>query len=175
MTGAKAEGMVRVMQNTLRGIREMFNNVPDIQSAIAKALEQNSEMRKQVDEYARKAAAQTAEALKEKAEKVGDYSVIRFTMTQDPQAVREIATVISRITTDTVFAAAFEFGGRPNLVLAYSENLAAGGKNAGKDIREAARFIQGGGGGQPHLATAGGRDVSGLPAALDALIEIATK
>ncbi len=175
VTGAKAEGMVRVMQNTLRGIREMFNNVPDIQSAIAKALEQNSEMRKQVDEYARKAAAQTAEALKEKAEKVGDYSVIRFTMTQDPQAVREIATVISRITTDTVFAAAFEFGGRPNLVLAYSENLAAGGKNAGKDIREAARFIQGGGGGQPHLATAGGRDVSGLPAALDALIEIATK
>ena len=175
VTGAKAEGMVRVMQNTLRGIREMFNNVPDIQSAIAKALEQNSEMRKQVDEYARKAAAQTAEALKEKAEKVGDYSVIRFTMTQDPQAVREIATVISRITTDTVFAAAFEFGGRPNLVLAYSENLAAGGKNAGKDIREAARFIQGGGGGQPHLATAGGRDVSGLSAALDALIDIATK
>ena len=175
VTGGAAEQSVRAMQKTLKGIREMFNNVPDIHAAIAKMMEQNSEFKKQVEDYARKAARQAAEALMEKAEKVGGYNVIRFTMTQDPQTVRDIAAIISKITTDTVFAAAFEYGGKPNLVLAYSENLAASGKNAGKDIREAAKFIQGGGGGQPQLATAGGRDAAGLAQALEALVATATK
>ncbi|MBQ2566250.1 MAG: alanine--tRNA ligase, partial [Bacteroidales bacterium] len=175
VTGTAAEQSVRAMQKTLKGIREMFNNVPDIHAAIAKMMEQNSEFKKQVEDYARKAARQAAEALMEKAEKVGGYNVIRFTMTQDPQTVRDIAAIISKITTDTVFAAAFESGGKPNLVLAYSEDLAASGKNAGKDIREAAKFIQGGGGGQPQLATAGGRDVAGLAQALEAMIDTATK
>ena len=175
VTGTAAEQSVRAMQKTLKGIREMFNNVPDIHAAIAKMMEQNSEFKKQVEDYARKAARQAAEALMEKAEKVGGYNVIRFTMTQDPQTVRDIAAIISKITTDTVFAAAFEYGGKPNLVLAYSENLAASGKNAGKDIREAAKFIQGGGGGQPQLATAGGRDAAGLAQALEALVATATK
>ena len=175
VTGTAAEQSVRAMQKTLKGIREMFNNVPDIHAAIAKMMEQNSEFKKQVEDYARKAARQAAEALMEKAEKVGGYNVIRFTMTQDPQTVRDIAAIISKITKDTVFAAAFESGGKPNLVLAYSEDLAASGKNAGKDIREAAKFIQGGGGGQPQLATAGGRDVAGLAQALEAMIDTATK
>ena len=175
VTGTAAEQSVRAMQKTLKGIREMFNNVPDIHAAIAKMMEQNSEFKKQVEDYARKAARQAAEALMEKAEKVGGYNVIRFTMTQDPQTVRDIAAIISKITKDTVFAAAFEYGGKPNLVLAYSEDLAASGKNAGKDIREAAKFIQGGGGGQPQLATAGGRDAAGLAKALEAMIDTATK
>ena len=72
-----------------------------------------------------------------------------------------------------VLAGAFEFGGKPNLVLMYSADLVAKGKNAGKDIRPAAALIQGGGGGQPGLATAGGRLVDGLPAALDKLVETA--
>ena len=175
VTGTAAEQSVRAMQKTLKGIREMFNNVPDIHAAIAKMMEQNSEFKKQVEDYARKAARQAAEALMGKAEKVGGYNVIRFTMTQDPQTVRDIAAIISKITKDTVFAAAFESGGKPNLVLAYSEDLAASGKNAGKDIRVAAKFIQGGGGGQPQLATAGGRDVAGLAQALEAMIDTATK
>ena len=73
-----------------------------------------------------------------------------------------------------VFAGAFAHEGKPNLVLMYSSDLVAAGKNAGKDIREAARFIQGGGGGQPFLATAGGKNTDGLKDALDKMIEIAT-
>ena len=57
----------------------------------------------------------------------------------------------------------------------YSDDLVAAGRNAGKDIRDAARFIQGGGGGQPGLATAGGKNTDGLREALDALREIATR
>ena len=54
----------------------------------------------------------------------------------------------------------------------YSNDLVAKGRNAGKDIREAAKFIQGGGGGQPGLATAGGKNVAGLKDAMDALVNI---
>ena len=71
-------------------------------------------------------------------------------------------------------AGAYVYDGKPNLVLMYSNDLVARGKNAGKDIREAAKLIQGGGGGQPGLATAGGRETANLRAALDKLIELAT-
>ena len=70
---------------------------------------------------------------------------------------------------------AFAFEGKPQLVLMYSDDLVAAGRNAGKDIRDAAKFIQGGGGGQPGLATAGGKNADGLQQALDALIETATR
>ena len=64
---------------------------------------------------------------------------------------------------------------KPNLVLMYSADLVAKGRNAGKDIREAAKAIQGGGGGQPGLATAGGRNLAGLPDALATLVRLATE
>ena len=57
----------------------------------------------------------------------------------------------------------------------YSADLVAAGRNAGNDIREAAKLIQGGGGGQPGIATAGGKNIDGLKAALDKLIELATR
>ena len=75
---------------------------------------------------------------------------------------------------NTVIAAAIESEGKPSLMLMYSNDLVAKGRNAGKDIREAAKLIQGGGGGQPGLATAGGRNVNGLADALDKLVELAT-
>ena len=71
-------------------------------------------------------------------------------------------------------AAAYAHDGKPQLLLMYSADLVAAGRNAAADIREAAKFIQGGGGGQPFLATAGGRDTTGRPAALDKLVEKAT-
>ena len=77
--------------------------------------------------------------------------------------------------TNTVMVAATEHEGKPTLTLMYSDDLVAKGANAGKDIREAAKLINGGGGGQPGLATAGGKNPEGLAEAFDKLIEIATK
>ena len=85
-----------------------------------------------------------------------------------------MALLLQKKARNLVLAGAFAFDGKPNLILMYSNDLVAKGKNAGKDIREAAKFIQGGGGGQPGLATAGGRLVEGLPQALDKLVETAT-
>jgi alanyl-tRNA synthetase len=74
-----------------------------------------------------------------------------------------------------VFAAAYIFEGKPYLALMYSDDLVAHGKNASKEIREAAKSIKGGGGGQPFYATAGGKDVQGIDYAMDKLIELATQ
>ena len=76
---------------------------------------------------------------------------------------------------DGIASVSFEFNGKPQLLLMYSADLAASGKNAQNDIKEAAKFIQGGGGGQPGFASAGGKDVSGLKAAFDTLLASATK
>ena len=92
----------------------------------------------------------------------------------DPAIVRNVALLLQKKVQNLALAGAFAFDGKPNLVLMYSNDLVAKGKNAGKDIREAAKFIQGGGGGQPGLATAGGRDVEGLTDALNKLVEVAT-
>ena len=89
--------------------------------------------------------------------------------------MRNVALLLQKKADSFVLAGAFAFDGKPNLVLMYSNDLVAKGKNAGKDIREAAKFIQGGGGGQPGLATAGGRNLEGLKDALATLVNIATK
>ena len=92
----------------------------------------------------------------------------------DPVMMRNAALALQKELRNTALVAAYEADGKPQLLLMYSDDLVAAGRNAGKDIREAARFIQGGGGGQPGLATAGGKDVAGLKDALEALVKIAT-
>ena len=100
--------------------------------------------------------------------------MVKFTNSVDPALIKGVAGLLQKQSEKFVFVAAFEYAQKPNLVLMYSPDLVAKGKNAGKDIREAAKFILGGGGGQPGLATAGGKNVAGLKDALDKLVETAT-
>jgi len=174
ITGAVAVESVHHMEDTLKGLRTLMNNVPDLQSAIEKVLAENADARKQLEAIAAEKAAQLAEKLYEKATLINGYRLIRFDNSIDPQIVRTVALNLQKKAENLILAGAYAFDGKPNLVLMYSADLVAKGKNAGKDIREAAKFIQGGGGGQPGLATAGGRDASQLGAALDKLVEIAT-
>ena len=108
------------------------------------------------------------------ASPAGGRKVIAFDRSMDPAMVRNVALLLQKELSGFVLAGAYLFDGKPNLVLMYTADLVAAGKNAGKDIREAAKFIQGGGGGQPGLATAGGKNPDGLKDALEKLIEIAT-
>ena len=174
LTGEAAENYVHGLEDTLRTARSFFNNVPDLAGAIRKLVEDNAEARKQLEEAAAEKAAQLAERIYAGAEVVNGIRVARFDLSVDPAMARNIGLLLQKKAENLVLAGAFEFGGKPNLVLMYSSDLVAKGKNAGKDIREAAKLIQGGGGGQPGLATAGGRDTANLPAALDKLVELAT-
>ena len=175
VTGGKAEEAVHHMEDLLKGLKNLMNNVPDLQGAIEKLVAENADARKQLEAVANEKAAQLAEKLEASALEINGIKVVRFDHTIDPAIARIVALLLQKKVQNFALAAAFAFDGKPNLVLMYSNDLVAKGKNAGKDIRDAAKFIQGGGGGQPGLATAGGRNVEGLAQALDTLVDIATK
>ena len=174
VTGGKAVEMVNGMEDLLKGLKNLMNNVPDLQSAIEKLVAENAEARKQLEAVANEKAAALAEKLAAQAVEVNGIKVVKFDNSMDPAIVRNVALLLQKKVENFVLAGAFSYDGKPNLVLLYSNDLVAKGKNAGKDIREAAKLIQGGGGGQPGLATAGGRSVESLNEALNKLVEIAT-
>ena len=175
VTGEEAEAFVAGIQGMLRTARAFFNNVPDLAGAISKLIEDNASFKKQAEEFSRQKAADLARKLTENASEVNGIRLIVVQHDIDPALLRNAALTLQKELKGAALAAAYEHDGKPQLLLMYSDDLVAAGHNAGKEIREAARFIQGGGGGQPVLATAGGKDASGLAAALDALKDIATR
>ena len=174
VTGESAEDILDTLSDTLKGIRTMFNNAPDVAAAVAKLIGENSDAKKKIEEYAKEKAASFAKVISENAEEINGIKVVRFSRDVDPSMLREAASILQKEVENFAFAAAFKHEGKPQLALMYSNDLVAAGHNASKDIREAAKFIQGGGGGQPILATAGGRNIDGLQAALDKMVEIIT-
>ena len=173
-TGEAAENILDTLTDTLRGIRTMLGNAPDVAAAVARLMGENSDAKKKIEEYAREKAASFAKELSENAEEVNGINLVRFNRDVDPAMLREAASILQKEARNFVLAAAFRHEGKPQLALMYSDDLVTAGHNAAKDIREAAKLIQGGGGGQPALATAGGRNTDGLQAALDKMTEIAT-
>ena len=178
VTGEQAEELVLGIQGLLKTARSFFNNVPDLVGAIQKLIEDNASFKKQAEEFAKQKAAEFARQLSEKAQEVNGIKLIvagAAGQEFDPALVRNAALALQKELKNTALIGAFAFEGKPQLVLMYSDDLVAAGRNAGKDIRDAAKFIQGGGGGQPGLATAGGKNAEGLAQALDALKEIAVR
>ena len=174
VTGARAEELVHNMEDLLQTLKNLMNNVPDLAAGIQKLVAENADARKQLEAVANEKAAALAEQLEKEAELIGEVKVVRFDSATDPAIARTVALLLQKKTEHFVLAGAFAWEGKPNLLLMYSPDLVAAGRNAGKDIREAAKCIQGGGGGQPGLATAGGRLLEGLQDALKTMVEIAT-
>jgi alanyl-tRNA synthetase len=106
---------------------------------------------------------------------MGGHRVITIDSCPNPIMLKNAAMMLQNEMENLVVAAAYEVEGKPQLLLMYSRDLVAAGKNAQADIKEAAKFIQGGGGGQPGLATAGGRNLAGLNDALETMVAAATR
>ncbi len=174
VTGEAAEEILDTLTDTLKGIRTMLGNAPEVAAAVARLISENSAAKKKIEEYAKEKAASFAKVISENAEEINGIKVVRFSRDVDPSILREAASILQKEVENFALAAAFSHDGKPQLALMYSNDLVAAGHNAAKDIREAAKFIQGGGGGQPTLATAGGRNIEGLQAALDKMVEVIT-
>ena len=110
-----------------------------------------------------------------KAKDLGGRRVVVLDTCPNPLMLKNAAQMLQNETENLVIAAAYELEGKPQLLLMYSHDLVAAGKNAQADVKEAARFIQGGGGGQPGLSTAGGRNLAGLNDALETMVAAATR
>ena len=173
VTGAEAEQAVYGMQELLKTARGLFNNVPDLAGAIRKMIEDNATFKKQAEEFAKQKAADFARELASRAEEVNGIKIIvavRPGMDADPAMLRNAALALQKELKSAALVAAYTHDGKPQLCLMYSDDLVAAGRNAPADIRDAAKAIQGGGGGQNGLATAGGKNPDGLDEALGILI-----
>ena len=171
VTGEAAMNYVSGLENTIGEAKSILGNPQNFISALQHLVEQNAAYKKQAEyDEARRAQHHASELAAGAMEKNGVRIVVYKDGNRSPVLVRSIATIMQKEQQNLAMLAAFEFEGKPNLLVMYTPDLVKAGRNAGADIREAARFIQGGGGGQPGLASAGGKDVSGLGAALEALL-----
>jgi alanyl-tRNA synthetase len=173
-TGINAERLVHNNEDIVASIKAQFNNSPNIIATITKVTEENEAFRKRVEEFMRERAAELKKKLIAEKQYINGVNVIMLTGEYHPEVVKNLAFLL-RSEQNTMFAAGFKFEDKANLALMYTDDLVSHGCNAGKDIREAAKLISGGGGGQPFFATAGGKDLAGLQAAVAKLVESATK
>ena len=174
-TGVHAELLVDGMETTLRIAKAFFNNAPDLAAAIRKMVEENETYKKQMEEIVKEKTVTLKNSLKTMGKEINGVNVVSIDYTMDPAMLKNAAFMLQKEAQNLVIAAAFEAAGKPQLLLMYTDDLVKAGHNAGADVREAAKLILGGGGGQPGLATAGGKNTEGLKDALAKMIEAATK
>ncbi|MDE5744100.1 MAG: alanine--tRNA ligase, partial [Paramuribaculum sp.] len=177
ITGAAVEKALDEMVSTMREIGGMLNNAPDVVSALRKAIDENAALRKQAEDYFNeRAAALAAEAIASARIENG-VKIVSLRGVRIPDMAKAVAFAVRAASPEaTVFVGATnDVAGKPLLTVMVTEDLVKAGHNASQMVREAAKAIKGGGGGQPGFAQAGGKDADGLPAAYSALIEAASK
>ena len=128
-----------------------------------------------MEEIAKEKTIALKGSLKGMAKEVNGVNLVTIDTPMDPVMLKNAAFMLQKETEKFAIIAAFEAAGKPQLLVMYSEDLVKAGKNAGADVREAAKLIMGGGGGQPGLATAGGKNTEALADALNKLTELAVK
>ena len=174
VTGAAAENYLYEQADMIDAIRQLFNNSPQLMTAIRKTLEENAELGKQVGEYIREQIAEKKRQLLEKRVEVGGVRLFLVEKEVPAEIIKDIAFQIAgELHEPFVFIAACvePSSSKPSLTLMISKDLVESrGWNASQLLRAAAKHIQGGGGGQPHFATAGGKNADGLNAAVEELL-----
>ena len=174
ITGERVELMIDKFQDTMADLKALFNNVPDLKSAIRKAIEENAGLKKQVEEFMKEKAASLKSELIANAKEMGGVKVIKTVAPISADVAKDIAFQLKgEVEGSLLVVIGSVDGGKPMLTVMLSEDLVKNGLKAGNLVKEAAKFIQGGGGGAPHFATAGGKNPEGLLSAVDKVIELA--
>ena len=172
VTGAGAEKMLYQVEDLLKEVKELFNNNPQIITAIKKTIEENAELAQQVQAALKEKVASVKQHLLSQREELGGVRIFKVQQNVSAELIKDLAFQIAgELTESFIFVGATDEGGKPNLTLMLSRDLVESkGWNASNILRSAAKHIQGGGGGQPHFATAGGKRVEGLDEAVQQIL-----
>ena len=176
VTAEAAEEYTYHLQDSFRELRAMFNNVPNLAQTIRKSIEENAELKKQVGDYIKEKVAAMKKDLIAKAVLRHGVKVVVFRGEANLDAIKDLAFQIKgeSCTDEKVFfVAGIKDGAKCALMVMLSEPLVADGLDASKLVKDAAKLIQGGGGGQAHFATAGGKNSDGLIQAVDQILAAA--
>lgn len=171
ITAQTAEDFLYAQQDVLNEIRELMHNTPNLVQSLRKFFEENAEMKKQADEYLKEKTAQLKDVIIKSKQVIHGIDVFMVKGPFPADVVKDIAFQIhGQFTEHSVFVGITDNENKPMLTLMISKDLVEKGMNASQIVRDAAKHIQGGGGGQPHFATAGGKNINGLDKALDEIL-----
>ena len=174
-TGKECEELLYQLEDTLKVIKSFFNNAKDLQGVIQKYIEEHDSMKKEIEGFQAQAVERAAKQLVEKAREVNGVKVVSAVLPMVPAAAKDLAFKIRAAVEGSLLCVIGSHAdNKPQLSIMMSDDMVSEhGLNAGQMVRDAAKLIQGGGGGQPHFAQAGGKSVDGLSAAVDKVIELA--
>ena len=171
VTGEAVEKIVYAAEDTLRNVGEYLNN-PQVLQAVRKLMENNETLRGEVEAMRREQVAQWAEKIAASTPERDGMQLIALQSDRTPEFVKDLAYNLRTRLPRLVLVIGSLAGEKPSLTIMLGDEIVAAGANAATVVREAARAIQGGGGGQPFFATAGGRNAEGLQAAIDRAVEL---
>lgn len=174
-TGKECEMLMYDLEDGMKAIKALFNNTKDLLGVIEKYIEEHDSMKKSIEQFQAERVERVKEKLISQARIINGVKVIASTLIMKQDAAKDLVFKIRAAEPERMLCVVGStFDGRPTLSVMISEDLVKEhGLNAGQMVREAAKLIKGGGGGQPHFATAGGKDIDGLSAAVDKVIELA--
>jgi alanyl-tRNA synthetase len=175
ITGKAVEEAMYALQDSFDELRLMFNNAPDVKAAIARSIEENSTLKKQLEEFRKQKVAEIKAKIMASKQSINGVSVFKAVLPVSPDSAKDLVFQIHAECPDnSLIILGSVADGRPLLTVSIADNLIKEHSlHAGNMVRQAAKLMQGGGGGQPHFATAGGKDPDGLSAAVDKVLELA--
>jgi alanyl-tRNA synthetase len=165
------ENMLDIQQDMISEARELLNNTPDLLNAIRRSVEENNDLKKQVERFTHEKIMSLRDKLISESKEQNGVKIIRFQSDLSADSVKTLAFQIRNIVSQKLFfVAGCVYEGKPSLTVLISDDLVSDGLNAVNIAREAAKEIQGGGGGQPFFASAGGKNPDGIVKAIEKAI-----
>ena len=173
-TGKECEELLYKTEDILKAVRSFFNNAKDLQGVIAKYIEEHDSMKKDIEQFQAQRVQALASELVAKARTVNGVTVITGQFNMMPNAAKDLVFKVRELCPESLLCVVGTvFDNKPLLNVMLSDDMVKDhGLNAGQLVREAAKLMQGGGGGQPHFASAGGKNPDGLSAAIDKVVEL---
>ena len=175
ITGKNCEEAVYALEDTMKAVKALFNNAKDFKGAIQKFLDENEAIKKQVEGFKAQAVERTKDKLLSSATEVNGVKVIKAVLPIDADSAKNLVFKLRESVPSKLLCVIGSTGGnKPLLSVMLSDDMVKEHNlNAGAMVKEAAKLIKGGGGGQPHYASAGGKDLDGISVAVDKVIELA--
>ena len=175
ITGRNSEEAIYALVDTMKALKGLFNNAKDLQGIIVKYMEEHESMKKEIEAFQAQAVERAKQTLIERAVEIHGVKVVKAVLPLEAAAAKDLVFKIRQAIPENLLCViGTKSSDKPTLSVMLSDDMVKERQlNAGQMVREAAKLIQGGGGGQPHYATAGGKNVDGLNAAVEKVIELA--
>ena len=173
VTGEVCEEHLNKIEDTLKEVQSLFAASPNIVNTIKKLIEDNNQLKSELDAFQKEKISSLYDSLQSQIKAENEVDVLLLNTSNLPSdGVKDLAFRFRASNPRICFIGYGESEGKVNLTLMLGEEIVEKGKDASKIIREVSKEIKGGGGGQKHFATAGGKDASGLEKAVELIKEI---